>query len=468
MRTEYSALTEEGETWGPQKNFAYRFRCFVLSLLLFCVLVAIASPIYFVLTRSPCLGVIQVPNATIAEGWCAHIIFSEMEGLRDLHKLDNGDMLMLERNNGGTPYGRIWLVYHDNSTYEKLLLISDAPTNCTDKGPSACINHAVTYFEGYIYASSDSTIYRWKYDVGGRTPITDYEIALTGIPPRTGTHKTRTLLFDKTGNLFVTVGALGNVDPDSSHAEIRRFDFSNINNQPLPVNYSSGLLWAAGTRNEVGIAFDDQGRLWGVENGIDGLERPDLGPNLSKMNPAEELNLLDGPEKFYGYPYCWSEFELPPNVTLGRGTQWVTPEFLGNYSDFWCRGNSIAPKYSLNAHCAPLDLQFYYGSHWPYNRSLFITRHGSGTGQGGELVGFDILRLDFDEGNDTPKFGDVILEWQRIHDPGMDANTVGANWHRFVALEWGSCIYGDDCLYFTSDNGRGPLKGVFGVLSRSQ
>jgi len=74
--------------------------------------------------------------------------------------------------------------------------------------------------------------------------------------------------------------------------------------------------------------------------------------------------------------------------------------------------------------------------------------------------------LDFDLGNDVPKFGEIILEWDRIHEEGMIFSEVRNNWHRFVGLEWGTCVYGSDCLYFTSDNQAGPTLGILGVLSR--
>jgi len=85
-------------------------------------------------------------------------------------------------------------------------------------------------------------------------------------------------------------------------------------------------------RNEVGFNYDNQGRIWGVENGIDNLDRPDLGPNLVFNNPGEEVNLfIDDPSqynRFYGYPYCWSELFLPPATAKGPGTQWVHPHFM--------------------------------------------------------------------------------------------------------------------------------------------
>lgn len=48
-------------------------------------------------------------------------------------------------------------------------------------------------------------------------------------------------------------------------------------------------MYAIGLRNEVGIRFDKDGRLWGVENGMDNLFRADLGGDIHQNNPGEEL-----------------------------------------------------------------------------------------------------------------------------------------------------------------------------------
>ena len=75
--------------------------------------------------------------------------------------------------------------------------------------------------------------------------------------------------------------------------------------------------------------MDPKGRVWGVENGVDNLARflfgfyllfflshshlllfsTDLGGDIHSNNPGEELNLLEE-GVFYGYPYCWSEYDL--------------------------------------------------------------------------------------------------------------------------------------------------------------
>ena len=89
----------------------------------------------------------------------------------------------------------------------------------------------------------------------------------------------RTLAFDAEGKwLYVSIGSNGNVDADSFRSRIRRFDISTYINQPFA--YNDGEIFADGLRNEVGLAFDSYGDLWGVENGADNLYRSDLGGDM--------------------------------------------------------------------------------------------------------------------------------------------------------------------------------------------
>ena len=94
--------------------------------------------------------------------------------------------------------------------------------------------------------------------------------------------------------LYVNIGSAGNVDapagptaPPATRAMIRRFDLGN-----LPAGgylASAGEVFASGLRNEVGLALDAQGRIWGVENGRDDL-RSGGDAMMYNDNPGEEVN----------------------------------------------------------------------------------------------------------------------------------------------------------------------------------
>jgi len=274
---------------------------------------------------------------------------------------------------------------------------------------------------------------------GQRINLGSPEIVVNSVP--CCGHPSRTLEFDDNNLLYVSVGSRSNVDTDTINARIHRFDVSNIPGGGI--NWNNGFLFAEGLRNEVGIAIDSQNRVWGVENGVDNLRRNDLGGDIHIDNPAEEVNLFDTPGKFYGYPYCWSEYNLP-TYGKGRGTQWAHPDFIndGVHSDAWCQNpdNVVVPKYNMPAHTAPIDIKFYYGNSFPGYPSggAFVALHGSWNRQ--PTVGYSVIYLTFQDGLPTGQT-DILRH--------AGAN---ANWNiRPACIGFRKCG-AEDCLYFTSDS----------------
>lgn len=238
------------------------------------------------------------------------------------------------------------------------------------------LTHGVAFSPdgAFVYASSASTIYRWPYKSGDRVATAPEEIVVDGMPE--GGHFSRTLAFDAAGRLYVNVGSAGDVDLDPQdlalRSQVRRFTIPAT----LPAGglaYAAGDVYASGLRNEVGLAFDSKGRMWGVENGSDGSYLP----VQSQDNPAEELNRLDAPgTRFFGYPPCWTEFGFDGG--MGKGTQWAMalPE---PKTDAWCRDKSNVqpPAAAMPAHWAPLGVTEYAAGSLPWKGDLFITSHGS-------------------------------------------------------------------------------------------
>ena len=136
------------------------------------------------------------------------------------------------------------------------------------------LNHAVRINGNYVYASNATMVFRWPYQAGDRSNLGPFEIVIKNIP--CCHHVTRSLAFDKNNLLYVQVGSGSNVDPDTTHARINQFD---IYSQPIPsggIDFNSGFVYVNGVRNEVGIRFDQNWNLWGVENGVDDEYRAGL------------------------------------------------------------------------------------------------------------------------------------------------------------------------------------------------
>uniref|UniRef100_A0A7S4SZ02 Pyrroloquinoline quinone-dependent pyranose dehydrogenase beta-propeller domain-containing protein n=2 Tax=Ditylum brightwellii TaxID=49249 RepID=A0A7S4SZ02_9STRA len=315
-------------------------------------------------------------EAKLEENFCAHVIPIEINRPRTILSVKKDEFLVFQRGSN-----EVMRVSDTNG--------DDIPDQIESVGAKGG-NHGMAYNNGFIYISSDSTVWRWKYDLGDSAVSSERETVVINIDKdgRGGApngHTTRTLIFDNIGRLYISVGSAGNVDSDSHRSRIRRM---TIADQSLPIDFQKAEVFADGLRNEVGLAFDKHGVLWGVENGADNLKRSDLGGDIHNDNPAEELNRF--PEFFagshWGYPECWSEYLLPKSVGLGRGTQWSWPSF--STPDAVCREERIPPELAMQAHSAPLGITFYkYASELPAGCSgsfpefmdgyAFIAFHGS-------------------------------------------------------------------------------------------
>jgi glucose/arabinose dehydrogenase len=370
-----------------------------------------------------------VANASLPAGYCAWIWASELGRPRGIVRNSKGDMLVLDSRSG-----RILLLHDDDGNG-----VSDAKEQVVLATASG-LNHGIALAGGFLYASTETTVFRWAYS-NGRQALGTPQTVVSGIP--SGGHFTRTLLFDGQGNLYVSLGSAGNVDADTSRARVIRYPASALS---AASTYAQGEVFATGLRNEVGLALDGQGRIWGVENGRDDLLRSDLGGDIHNDNPGEELNLFAQPGRFYGFPYCWSEFSLPAGLGAGPGTQWADPGFMtdGTHTDAWCRNaaNVVRPVLVMQAHSAPLDIKFYQGSAFPRNMagSALVTYHGSWDRT--PATGYKVVSIPF--GTDgMPSSAPVsLLEYSGAGD-------AGGGWpHRPVGLEIGL----DGRVFVTSDD----------------
>lgn len=136
---------------------------------------------------------------------------------------------------------------------------------------------------------------------------------------------------------------------------------------------------------------------------------------------AEELNRFreEDAGKHWGYPYCWTEYSLPEGIGQGRGTAWVWPSFLNEFSDEECRAQYEPAVVSMQAHSAPLGITFY---DWKPEEELpsecngtspfpqymdghaFIAHHGSWNRD--VPTGYKVVRIAFD-GNGEAISGEI-------------------------------------------------------------
>jgi glucose/arabinose dehydrogenase len=288
-------------------------------------------------------------EAWLAAGFCAGTIPVPIQLARSVEAIGPTDFLTLER--GTSSVVIVEDLDNDGIPESRRTLVS-----------LLGLNHGFALTPTHLYASTSSDVYRWQYDPVTKNITSSEEAIISNLDddgtgdPSTGTHRTRTLVWEATtSTLYVSVGSKNNIDSNSFRARIRRFPITDTT--VFPIDFTTGEVFADGVRNEVAIEFSPKdGTLWGAGNSGDLLFRLDLGGAIYNDNPSEELHRFSSTGRNYGYPYCWREYSLPV-FGLGRGTAWAYPS--SNFSDDQCRNDFDKPLLAMQPHSAPLGITFY-------------------------------------------------------------------------------------------------------------
>lgn len=181
---------------------------------------------------------------------------------------------------------------------------------------------------GYVYATSDQTIYRYKLDANQDIVNPDQpEIVVDGLLNKRQ-HASKSITFDKVGNLYVNIGAPSNVCQEQDRQKgspgltpcpilenaggIWQFSTTKTN-QTL----SDGVRYATGMRNALGIDWNNEvNDLYVTIHGRDMLYQ--YFPEMYDQKRGAELPS----ETFYrvkkgddcGWPYIhWDHFQNKKN-----------------------------------------------------------------------------------------------------------------------------------------------------------
>ncbi len=256
----------------------------------------------------------------------------------------------------------------------------------------------IAFGNGYMYASSDSSVSRYPI-VNGVPDESKVENIVVGLEFY-GEHGTKSLALDEAGHLYVTFGAPSNACQEKNrtkgskgmmpcpildwHGGVWQFD-ANKQNQ----KQADGFRYATGIRNIVGIAWNkQQGELYAMQHGRDQLTTlyPEMyNAEQSAELPSEEFLLVKKGSDF-GWPYCYHDRFQNKKI--------LAPEYGGDTKiQGLCEGKD-KPIMAFPAHWAPNALMFYTGNMLPakYKNGAFICFHGSWNRaplkQGGYFVAF--------------------------------------------------------------------------------
>jgi len=307
--------------------------------------------------------------------------------------------------------------------------------------------------DGYLYASSDDDVYRYKLDAKS-------EVANTSAPEKIiaglwnhHQHSSKSITLDNAGNIYVNIGAPSNAcqvadrtkgspgqDPCpilDSAGGIWMFKADQLNQ-----GYAQGTRYCTGIRNIVGLDWNNQvNDLYAMQHGRDDLHR--LFDNMytdqqSSVLPAEEMFRVKKGSNF-GWPYCYYDQFQSKKI--------LNPEYGGDSKKQGRCENVDQPILAFPGHLAPNALLFYTGNMFPekYKNGAFIAFHGSWNRAPEPQAGFFVVFVPFKDGMPSG-------QWEVFADgfAGTEQDRASGNAkHRPTGLAQGP----DGSLYVTDDAG---------------
>lgn len=234
--------------------------------------------------------------------------------------------------------------------------------------------HGIAFFGNKLFIAEEMQVVRYAWDE--RDLKATFEKKLFDLPGGAG-HNTRSVIFDKQGRMFVSIGSSCNVC-----YEREAFRSSVI------VSNSEGenpRIFSKGLRNAVFMALNPNDRdVWVSEMG-----RDNLGDNI----PPDEINILKDNENF-GWPVCYGQNIHDTNFDPSTSSGQVC-------------ANKIPPVYEIPAHSAPLGLTFINSKQFSesWQGDLLVAYHGSWNRSVPD--GYKVVRLDI-EGNKVIQSEDFI------------------------------------------------------------
>ncbi len=240
------------------------------------------------------------------------------------------------------------------------------------------VGNGVAMYQGNLYVAEQNRIARYAapgFDLS--LPFKEMREVIYEDLPDKAHHGWRYIDFGPDGKLYVTVGAPCNIcDVKGQEATIIRMnpDGSDVE------------IYAEGIRNSVGMDFQpDTGTLFFTDNNTDMM-----GDDI----PPGELNAAPEKGMHFGFPYYaggkerhedWADKTPPKDVTY--------------------------PVVEFQAHAAALGMKFYTGNMFPedFKGDVIIAQHGSWNRT--EPVGYQLMRVTFDENNEVSGHETFIDGW---------------------------------------------------------
>ncbi|AUD05148.1 PQQ-dependent sugar dehydrogenase [Spirosoma pollinicola] len=290
-------------------------------------------------------------------------------------------------------------------------------------------------YNDYLYASSDTSVYRYKLTNGKVMETTPMEPIITGLTLQRQ-HASKSLAISPDGKLFVNFGAPSNacqekdrqkgsmgMDPCpilEEYGGIWQFDANKLNQHK-----ADGKRYATGIRNAVALDWNTASNtLYALQHGRDNLNNWGgiFTDEYSAEFPSEEMLMVKEGADF-GWPYCYNNQD--------KNQKLLAPEYGGDGTKIDRCAGKEKPIMAFPGHWAPNDLLFYTGggaNAFParYKNGAFVCFHGSWNRaplkQGGYFVAFIPFGKDGRPSGKYEVFAENFAGVAELGKPGTNVN----------------------------------------------
>jgi glucose/arabinose dehydrogenase len=383
---------------------------------------------------------------TLQPGFCALVVAESIGRARHLVVLENGDILVATRGDGGG----VRLLRDTSGDGKADIRRSFGPGSGT----------GIAFAGEYLYFALDDAVVRWHWNVGQLEPPGPPDTVVSGLTNRRS-HAAKGIAIGSDGMLYVNIGA------PSNSCQVQDRTPESPGQDPCPLLEIAGGIWrfdprrgrqtqtdgqrfATGLRNAMALAVDPgTGSLFAAQHGRDQLAAnwPKLyNETQSAELPAEEVFRIEAGGD-YGWPYCYYDWQ--------RNQKVVQPEYGGNGRTVGRCESVPKPVVAFPGHWAPNGLAFYNARKFPqkYRGGLFIAFHGSWNRAPGPQAGYKVMFVPIARG--------VATGPAEVFADGFAGPVVTPQGARYRPT--GLAIGPDGSLYVSSDQGGGA---IFRIVSK--
>ncbi len=371
-------------------------------------------------------------------GFSALLVASKLGTARHITTTPEGDLYV---KLDGNVNGKGILYLHDDNKDGR----AETITGFGDYGGTG-----ILIKNGYLYASSDNDVYRYK--LGANNKVANGalpETIVTGLINK-HQHSSKSLAIDNSGNLYVNIGAPSNICAQRGNDKEGRMPCPLLDStggiwmfkaDKPNQTYADGVCYTTGLRNVVGLDWNNTtNTLFVMQHGRDALSStfPSLYTTQQSAElPAECMYELHNGDNA-GWPYMYYDQNQKKKI--------VCPEYGGDGKKE-ADSKYITPAAAYPGHMAPDGLLFYTGNMFPekYKNGAFIAFHGSWNRAPEPQKGYFVVFQPFKDGKPS---GD----WEIFADNfagGAEFMQPGSAKHRPCGLAQGP----DGSLYVTDDAG---------------